>query len=109
MVKLKFNPTRRVENPDEGAVDSSQTSVKTVLHIHRDELQTICHNADIPTNWYDSTSIFQNQCSDRKNDLLNLYHAHHSMITSTDTLRDSVFSLDESLQGSCNSYTISKC
>ncbi len=27
MVKLKFNPTRRVEKPEEGAVDSSETSV----------------------------------------------------------------------------------
>ncbi len=66
MVKLKFNPTRRVEKPEEGAVDTSQTSVKSVLHIHHNESQTICHNADIPTNWYDSTSIFQNQHSDRK-------------------------------------------
>ncbi len=58
MVKLNFNPTRRVEKTDEGAADSSQTSVKSVLHSHHDESQTICHNADIPTNWYDSTSIF---------------------------------------------------
>ncbi len=31
------------------------------------------------------------------------------MVTSTDTLCDTVFSPDESLQGSCNSYTVSKC
>ncbi len=97
-VKLKFNPTGRVEKPEEGAVDSSQTSVKSVLHFHH-ESQTICHNPDIPTNWYDSTSIFQNQRSDRKEDLLNLYHAHHSMISSTNTLHATVFSPDESLQG----------
>ncbi len=108
MVKLKFNPTWRVKKPEEGAVDSSQTSVQSVLHIHHDESQTICHNADIPTNWYDSTSIFLNQCSDRKNDFFNLYHAYHN-ITSTDTLRDTVFSPDKSLQGLCNSYTVSKC
>ncbi len=100
MVKLKFNPIRIAEKPKKGAVDTSQISVKSVLHIHHDESQTICHNADIPTNWYYSTSIFQNQCSDRKNDLLNLYHAHHRVITSTDTLHDTVFSPDESLQGS---------
>ncbi len=33
MVKLKFNPTRRVVKPDEGAADSSQTSVKSVLQV----------------------------------------------------------------------------
>ncbi len=109
MVKLKFNPTRRVEKPDEGAADSSEMSVKSVLHIHHDESHTICHNTDIPTNWYDSTSIYQNWCFDRKKDLMNLYHAHHSVITSTDTLRDTVFSPDESLHGFCNFYTVSKC
>ncbi len=109
LYSIKVFPARRIENPVEGAVDSSQTSVKSVLHIHKDESQTICHNANIPTNWYDSTSIFQDQRSDRKNDLLNLNYAHHSMITSTDTLRDTVFSPDESLQGSGNSYTVSKC
>ncbi len=109
MGKLKFKPTRRVEKPKEEAVDSSQTSVKSVPHIHHDESQTIYHNADIPTNWYDSTSIYQNQHSDMKEDLLNFYHAHHSVITSTDTLRDTVFSPDESLQGLCSSYTVSKC
>ncbi len=109
MVKLKNNPTRRVENPEERAVDSSQTSIKYVLRIHHDESQTICQNADIATNWFHSTCIFQNPCSERKQDLLNLYHAHNTIITSTDTLRDTVFSPDESLQGLCNSYTVSKC
>ncbi len=31
------------------------------------------------------------------------------MITPTDTLQHIVFSPDESLQGSCNSYTVPKC
>ncbi len=49
-------------------------------YIHHDESQTICHNADILTNLYDSTSIFQNQCSDRKEDLLNRdnFHWHYT-------------------------------
>ncbi len=54
MVKLKFNPTRRIEKPDEGAAHSSQTPVKSVLHIHHDESHKICHNTDIQTNLYDS-------------------------------------------------------
>ncbi len=53
--------------------------------------------------------MFQNTSSERKQDLLNLYHADHGVITSTDTLHDIIFSPDESLQGLCNSYTVSKC
>ncbi len=45
MVKLKNNPTWRIENPE-------------VLHTHHDETQTTCQNADIPINWYQSASIF---------------------------------------------------
>ncbi len=109
MVKLKLNPTRRVEIPKERAVDSSQPSLKSILHLHHDEPPTICQDVDIPINGYQSTSIFQNKCSDRKQNLLNLYHTHHSVITSSDTSYDTVFSPVESIQGSCTSYSVSKC
>ncbi len=46
---------------------------------------------------------------DIRNNLLHLYHAHVSILTSTDALNDTVFSPDESLQRSCNSFTVSKC
>ncbi len=40
MFKQANNSTRRIENPEHRAIDSSQTSVKTVLHIHHDEYRT---------------------------------------------------------------------
>ncbi len=108
IIKQANTSIRRIENVEQRAIDSSQTSVKTVLHIHHDESQTICQASDNCDDRYQNNSIFQNTSSDRSKDLLNLYHAHHSMITPIDTLTDSVFSPVESLQGSCNSYTVSK-
>ncbi len=89
--------------------DSSQTSVKTVLHVHRDEFTHISHDTDTSNIWCQSPLIFQMTSLDRSNDLLHLYHAHASMLTHTDALNDTVFSPDESLQGSSNSFTVSKC
>ncbi len=98
-----------IPQPAPEAHDSSQTSVKTVLHIHIDEYNYTCQDTDTSDIWCQSPSIFQNTVLDRGNDLLNLYHEHNSVITSTDALKDTVFSPDESLQGSCNSFTVSKC
>lgn len=56
-----------------------------------------------------SSSIFQNTSYDRTNDLLNFYHANHSVISYSNPVRDIVFLPEESLQGSCNSFTVFKC
>ncbi len=69
----------------------------------------ICQKTDKQYILCQSPSIFQNTVFDRSNDLLHFYHAHHSVTTSTDSLKDTVFSPDEPLQGSCNSFTVSKC
>ncbi len=90
------------------APDSSQTSVKTVLHVHSDDFTHISHDTDTSNIWCQSPSIFQMTSLDRRNELLHLYHAHARMLTSTDALNDTVFSPDESLQVSCNSFTVSK-
>ncbi len=66
-------------------------------------------NTDTSYIWCQSPSIFQKTTLDRRTDLLHLYHAHASMLTSTDSLTYTVFSPDEQLQGSCNSFTVSKC
>ncbi len=91
------------------APDSSQRSVKTVLHIHSNDLTHISHDTDTSNIWYQSPSIFQMTTLDRRNDLLHLYHAHASMLTSTEAVNDNVFSPNEPLQGSCDSFTVSKC
>ncbi len=98
-----------VVQPETCAPDSSQTSVKTVFHVHSNDPLHITHDMDTSDIWCLSPSIFQLTTLDRRNDLLHLYHAHASMLTSTDTLTDTVFSPDEKLQGSCNSFTVSKC
>ncbi len=98
-----------IPQPTPDVDDSSQTSVKTVLHVHIDEYNPTCQDTDTSNIWCQSPSIFQNTILDRRNDLLHLYHVHNRVITSTDALNDTVFSPDESLQGSCNSFIVSKC
>ncbi len=88
---------------------SSQTSVKTVLYTHINEISHISHDTDTSHIWFQSLTIFQTPTSASKTDLLHLYHAHASMPTSTDTLTDNVFSPVEQLQGSSHSFTVSKC
>ncbi len=80
-----------------------------MLHIHIDEYNPTCQDTDTSNIWCQSHSIFQNTILDRRNDLLHLYHEHNSVITSTDTLKDTVFSSDELLHGSWYSFTVSKC
>ncbi len=98
-----------IPQPTPDVHDSSQTSVKTVLHVHIDEFTTTCQDTDTSNIWCQSPSIFQNTILDRRNDLLHLYQAHNSIITFTDALKDTVFSPNGTLQGSCNSFTVSKC
>ncbi len=78
---------------------------KHVLHVHSNDPLPITHDTDTYNVWCQSPSIFQMTTLDRKTDLLHIYHTHASMLTS----RDAVFPPDEQLQGSCNSFTMSKC
>ncbi len=87
-----------IPQPAPDAHDSSQTSVKTVLHVHIDEFTPTCQDTDTMNIWCQSPSIFKITILDRRNDLLHLYHALNSMITSTDVLKDTIFLPDESLQ-----------
>ncbi len=89
--------------------DSSQTSVKTVLYTHKNDLSPISHDTDTSHIWCQSPTIFPTPISASKTDLLHLYHAHTSMPTFTDVITDTVFSPVEQLQGSCHSFTVSKC
>ncbi len=89
--------------------DSLHTSVKTVLHVHSDDFPHISHDKDTFNIWCQSPSICQMTSLDRRNDLLHPYHSHDSMLTSTDVLNNTIFSPEESLQGSCNSFIVSKC
>ncbi len=106
MIRLR---NKDVLQQETNAPDSSQTSVKIVLHVHSDDLTHISHDTDTSNIWCQSPSIFQMTTLDRTNDLLHLYHAHASIPTSTDALNDTDFSPDEALQGACNSFTVSKC
>ncbi len=87
--------------------DSLQTSVKTVLYAHKNDLSHFSHGTDPSHIW--CPTIFQTPTTASKTDLLHLYHAHSSMPTSTDAFTDTVFSPVEQLQGSCHSFTVSKC
>ncbi len=89
--------------------DSSQTSVKTVLYTHNNDLSQISHDTDTSHIWCQFPTIFQTPTSASKTDLLHLYQAHVSMPTSTDAFTDTVFSPVEQLQGSSHSFTVSKC
>ncbi len=109
VVKQAYNSTMRIENSEWRATDSSQTSVKSVLYNLHNESQTISQASDHQINWYQSTSILQNLCVDRNQNILNLYHAYSCMINSTDIWKDNVFSPVESIQESCNSYIETKC
>ncbi len=80
MVKQANNSARGIENDDQRAIDCSQTSVKSVLHNLHDESQTICQASNNQVNCQ-STSIMQNICVDRNQDILNLYHTHSCMTT----------------------------
>ncbi len=106
MIRLR---NKDVLQPETCAPDSSQTSVKTVLHVHSNDIPHITHDMDTSNIWCQNPSIFQMTILVRRKVLLHLYHAHASMLTSTDALTDTVFSPDEPLQGSCNSFTVSKC
>ncbi len=98
-----------VVQPETHLPDSSQTSVKTVLHVHTNDLSHISHDTDTSHIWCQSPTIFQTTTSASKTKLLHLYHAHASMPTSTAALTDTVFSPVEQLQGSSHSFTVSKC
>ncbi len=89
--------------------DSSQTSVKTVLYIHKNDLSHISHDTDTSHIWCQSPTIFQTPTSAIKTDLLHLYHTHASMPTSTEAFTDTVFSPVEQLQRSSHSFTVLKC
>ncbi len=89
--------------------DNSQTSVKNVLYSHKYDLSHISHDIDTYHIWCQSPTIFQTPTSPSKIDLLHLYHAHASMLTSTDAFSDTVFSPVEQLQWSSHSFTVSKC
>ncbi len=88
---------------------ANNSAIKSVLHNLHDESQTICQASDNQVNWYQSTSILQNICVDRNQDIFNFYYAHSRMTNSIDILKDTVFSPVESLQESFNSYTVTKC
>ncbi len=100
MIRLR---QQRVFQPVKPVTDSSQTSVKTVLYTHKNDLSHISHDTDPSHIWCQSPTIFQTPTSTSKTDLLHLYHAHASMPTSTDAFTDIVFSPVEQLQGSCHS------
>ncbi len=106
MIRL-WNDTNLQPAPD--VTDSSQTSVKSVLHHQVNDLTPICQITETPYIWCQSPSVFQNTTFDRGNDLLHFYHAHHSVITSTAAIKDRVFLPDKPLQGSCNSFTVYMC
>ncbi len=106
MIRLRH---KDVVQPETRAPDNTQTSVKTVLHIHSNDPSHISYDTDTPHIWYQSPSIFQTTTLDRKTDLLHLYHAHASMLSSIDALTDTVFSPVEQLQGPCTSFKVSKC
>ncbi len=106
MIQLR---QQHVIQPITPVADYSQTSVKTVLYTHKNDLSHISHDTDPSHIWCQSPTIFQTPTSASKTDLLQLYHAHASMPTSTDALTDTVFSPVEQLQGSCHSFTVSKC
>ncbi len=106
MIRLR---QQHVVQPVTPVTDSSQTSVKTVLYTHKNALSHISHGTDPSHIWCQSPTIFQTPTSASKTDLLHLYHAHASMPTSTDAFTDTVFSPVEQLQGSCHSFTVSKC
>ncbi len=98
-----------VVQPVTHRTDSLQTSVKTMLYTHQNDLSHICHNIDTSHIWCQSPTIFQTPTSASKTDLLHLYHAHDSVLTATDAFTDTVFSPVEQLQGSSHSFTVSKC
>ncbi len=81
-----------VFQPETCVLDSSQTSVKTVLYTHKNDLSHINHDTDTSHIWCQSPTFFHTPTSASKPDLLHLYHAHASMPTSTDALTDTVFS-----------------
>ncbi len=105
MIRLR---QQHVVQPVTPVTDSSQTSVKTVLYTHKNDLSHISHDTDPSHIWCQSPTIFQTPNSASKTDLLHFYHAHASMPTSTDAFTDTVFSPIEQLQGSCHSFTLSK-
>ncbi len=106
MIRLR---QQHVVQPVSLVTDSSQTLVKTVLYTHKNDLSHISHHTDPSPIWCQSPTVFQTPTSASKTDLLHLYHAHASMPTSTDAFTDTVFSPVEQLQGSCHSFTVSKC
>ncbi len=109
MAKQANNYTKGIENNEQRATGSSQTSVKSVVHNLHNESQTISQALVNDVNWYWRTTILQNICLDRNQDILNLYHAHPCMTNLNDFLDNTVFSPVESLQEYCNSYTVTKC
>ncbi len=52
MVKQANNSTRRIENDEQRAIDSSQTYIKSFLQNLHDESQTTCQASDKQVDWY---------------------------------------------------------
>ncbi len=109
--KLEMILLRNDINPQPATdvTDSSQTSVKSALHHHVNEFIPICQKMGHTISLVSISFNFPEHYFWQRNDLLHFYHAHHSVITSTDALKDTIFSPDEPLQGSCNSFTVSRC
>ncbi len=100
---------QHVIQPVTPVTDNSQTLVKNMLYTHKNDLSPISHDIYTSHIWCQSPTIFQIPTSASKTDLLHLYHAHASMPTSTEAITYTVFSQVEQLQGSCHSFTVSKC
>ncbi len=106
MVKLR-NTTTPTQSTD--APHTSQTSVKSVLHLQLDHKSDTCDTSDTHSATCQPASIFQTTSMYKQNDLLLSYHTHDTMVPHTDTLHDTVFVPVDQLQESCHSFTVSKC
>ncbi len=100
LIKHAHDTNRKIETNNQRATNSSQTSVKSVLYNLHNKSQTIYQTSDYNQNWYQSTSVLQNTCVDKNNNILYLYHAHPYMTNSNDILADTVFSPVESFRSS---------
>ncbi len=106
MIKLR-NITNQAQNPD--VADTSQTSVKSVFHLQDAHKSDSCDTSDTCSVTCQPPSIFQNHTINKQNDLLLSCRTPDHMVPHTDTLHDNVLASREQLQGTCNSFTLSKC
>ncbi len=95
MIKSVNNSKRKVETKDLVPNKSSQTCVKTVFH-NTNEHEHIAHRK------------LQHIDVGNRDRSIYFYHAHHTMTHLEQTLKDTIFSLDESTQEQCDSYIVSK-